>query len=364
MGNLMDYMDWRGDVTFAGSPFNEVDNIILAMTTFVDFSGIVPEELDSEPVEFSAAMKEFEKVAHERNYLGVLIPASILNIARKAASCERFMNMKLKGVVNQVDEAEQMQFAALTFILTDGTFYVAFRGTDDTLVGWKEDIRLGFKTPIPAHNRAVQYLTEAAACIGGGIRVGGHSKGGNLALWAAVYCPGEVQERILNVYNNDGPGLFPEVLEQPSFLAIADRVISFIPQSSVVGAILEQGPICRIVKSNEDGIMQHDPLSWEVLGPRFVYLEERSKFGLHFEEAIKHWIYSMSEEEKAHFAEALFSVIDSTGARTLTELNRAKIKNFGQIMKALRGLDHDSRSMMLRTILKLFGGGREVKNKA
>jgi hypothetical protein len=109
--------------------------------------------------------------------------------------------------------------------------------------------------------------------------------------------------------------------------------------------------------------MQHDPLSWEVLGPRFVYLEERSKFGKHFEEAIKHWIYSMCEEEKERFADALFSVIDSTGARTLTDLSQAKIKNFNQIMKAMRGLDKDSRSMMLRTILKLFGGGREVKDK-
>ena len=363
MGNLMDYMDWRGDVTFAGSPFNEIDNIILAMTTFVDFSGIVSPAIDSEPVEFSVAMEKFNEVADERNYLGVLIPANILDIARKAVLCERYRSIRLTGFVNQVDEAEQMQFAALTFILPDGTIYVAFRGTDDTIIGWKEDIRLGFKTPVPAHTRAVAYLAEAAACTDGGIRVGGHSKGGNLALWAAVHCPGEVQARILNVYNNDGPGLFLEVLEQPSFLAIADRVISFIPQSSVVGAILEQGPISRIVKSNEDGIMQHDPLSWEVLGPRFVYLEERSKFGKHFEEAIGHWIYSMSEEEKAHFAEALFSVIDSTGARTLTELNRARIKNFSQMMKALRGLDHDSRSMMLRTIMKLFGGSREVKNK-
>jgi hypothetical protein len=363
LSNLMDYMDWRGDVTFAGSPFSEVDNIILAMTSFVDFSGIVPPELNSKPVGFSAAMKKYARVSRERDYLGVLFPPEMLDIARRAVECERYRNIGLVGFVNQVDEAELMQFAALTFILPDDTIYVAFRGTDDTIVGWKEDIRLGFKTPISAHLRAVAYLEEAAAYIDGGIRVGGHSKGGNLAMWAAAHCPDLLQARILGVYNNDGPGILPEVLKEQSFLAIADRVVSFVPQSSIIGAILEQGPVCRIVKSNAHGIMQHDPLSWEVLGPRFVYLEERSKFGKHFEEAIKHWIYSMCEEEKERFADALFSVIDSTGARTLTDLSQAKIKNFNQIMKAMRGLDKDSRSMMLRTILKLFGGGREVKDK-
>ena len=138
----------------------------------------------------------------------------------------------------------------------------------------------------------------------------------------------------------------PEVLNEPSFLAVAERVISFVPQSSIFGAILEHGPVCRIVKSRENAIMQHNPLSWEVLGPRFVYLNEKSKFGKYVEEAVNYWLYSMSEEDKARFAGALFSVIDSTGAKTLTDLSHAKIKNFNQIMKALRGMDKVSPGMM------------------
>ncbi len=359
VSNMMDYMDWRGDVTFAGSPFNEVDNIILAMTTFVDFSGIVPPELNSKPVDFTTAMKKFAGFFGERNYLGALIPSRLLDIAKKAVECRRYQDMKLAGFVNIIDEKEQMQFAALTFILPDESIYIAFRGTDDTIVGWKEDLRLGFKTPIPAHIYAEKYINDAAAYHDGGIRVGGHSKGGNIAMWAAAHAPECVQARILKVYNNDGPGFLPEVIREQSYIAIADRIITFVPQSSIVGALLEQSPICQIIKSTETAIMQHDPLSWEVLGAHFVYLDKRSKFGRQSEEAFKGWVYSMSQEEKAKFVEILFTIIDSTGAKTLTDLNGARLKNFNLIMKAFRGLDRDSRTVVTRLLMRLLNGGRE-----
>lgn len=359
MSNIMDYMVWRGDVTFAGAPFNEIDNIILAMTTFVDFTGIVPQELSAKPVEFTTAMKKFAGYYDERNYLGAIIPSKLLDIARKAADCRRYQDIKLVGYIDIVDEAEIMQFAALTFVLPDGSIYVAFRGTDDTIIGWKEDLRLGFKTPVPAHIYAQKYFCEAASVFDGGIRTGGHSKGGNIAMWAASHCPAGVQSRIIMVYNNDGPGFLPEVMRELSYINIADRIITFVPQSSIVGAILEQSPICQIIKSNETAIMQHDPLSWEVLGPQFVYLDHRSKFGRHTEEAFKGWVYSMSQEEKAKFADILFTVIDATGARTITDLNGARLKNFGLIMKSFRGLDHDSRTVVSRLLMRLLSGGKE-----
>lgn len=355
MSNLMDYMDWRGDVSFAGSPFNEIDNIILAMTAFVDFSGIVGSCFDTPPVSFTSAMEKFETLPDEKKYLGVLIPPRILEISRRAVRCPRYSGLRLSGFVNVVDEDEQMQFAALTLILPDDSLYIAYRGTDDTIIGWKEDFRLSFITPIPAHLRAREYLTEAAAHFEGELRLGGHSKGGNLAMWAASHCGEEIQRRILRVYNNDGPGFLPEVLAEPSYSAVADRIITFLPQSSLVGAFLERGPVCKIVKSSETAILQHDPLSWEVMGTRFVYLDKRSKFGEHSEDALRKWLYSMSVTEREQFTEMLFTVIDSTGAKTLTDLNEAKVKNFNAIMKAVRSLDRDSRAMMYRVMRGLFG---------
>lgn len=363
LGNLMDYMEWRGDVSFSASPFNEVDNLILAMTTQLDFTGIISQDPGDKPVSFAAAMKAFDALPDERKYLGLLMPERFVNIPRRAARCPRFARIRLAGFVNVVDEGALMQFAALTFILPERSLYVAYRGTDDTIVGWKEDLRLSFKTPLPAHLRAAEYIRAVASSFEGRIRLGGHSKGGNLAMWAASHCEDSIQERIICVYNNDGPGFLPEVLKEPSYLAVADRIITFVPESSVVGGLLERGPVCRIIKSAEGGILQHDPLSWQLIGTRFINLEKRSRFGEHTEEALRSWLYSMNPEERESFTEMIFSIIDRTGAKTLTDLNGAKLKNFNIIMKALLTLDRDHRVKFNRLMRELLVGGKESGGK-
>ena len=357
MNNVLDYLKWRGDVPMTGSPFNEIDNIILSMTTFVDFTDIVPSDPSGEPVSFPAAMKRFDQGdAGQKNYIGAIIPASLLDIARRAAECPRFSDMLITGFDNEEHEQAQMQFAALTYLLSDGSVYVAFRGTDDTIVGWKEDVMLGFKTPIPAHIRAVEYIEKMAEARSGGIRIGGHSKGGNIAMWAAAFSSPRVRDRVIRVYNNDGPGFLPEVVSSSQYLEVADRIITFIPQSSVVGVLLEQSPHYQIIKSTQAGIMQHDPLSWEVMGARFVYLDKRSRFGIQSDENLRRWVYSMDDEQRGKFADMLFGIIDATGARTLTDLSSAKLKNFNVIMKSLRELDKDSRDMMFNALIALLGG--------
>ena len=345
-----------------GSPFNEIDNIILAMSTFVDFTGIVPADPSGEPVGFPEAMKQFNRATEgKKDYIGAIIPTSMLDVARRAAECPRFADMQVVGFVNEVDESAQMQFSALTFLLSDGSAYIAFRGTDDTIVGWKEDVMLGFKTPIPAHNRAVEYMERIASAWGGGLRLGGHSKGGNVAMWAAAFSPARVRDRVIRVYNNDGPGFLPAVIESEEYRDVADRIITFIPQSSVVGMMLEQSPHYQIIKSTQTGIMQHDPMSWEVMGSRFVYLDKRSRFGQQSDENLKKLVYSMSDEERARFADTIFGIIDSTGARTLTDLSHAKLKNFNVIMKSLRELDKPSRDTMFRALVTLLGGRPPVQ---
>lgn len=338
-----------------GAPFNEIDNIILAMSTFVDLTGIVSADPADEPVAFPAAVKQFDRGAGQSNYIGAIIPSTMLDVARQAAECPRFADMRVIGFVNEVDEQQQMQFSALTYLLSDGSVYVAFRGTDDTLVGWKEDLMLGFKTPIPAHVRAVEYMERVAASHGGGLRLGGHSKGGNVAMWAAAFSSPRVRDRIITVYNNDGPGFLPAVIDTDEYRDVAERIITFIPQSSVVGVMLEQSPHYRIIKSSQTGILQHDPMSWEVMGSRFVYLDKRSRFGEQSDENLKNLVYSMTDEERAQFAETVFSIIDSTGAKTLTDMSHAKVKSFNTMMKTIRGLDRETRDSMLRALVTLLG---------
>ena len=355
MSNIIDYMEWRGDVPLGACGFNEIDNIILSSITFVNLDGIVPRDIDAEPLSFEGAMRAFERVAGERQYLGVLQPPYLLSIARTAVKCPRYRDARLIGFVNEIDEEKRMQFGALTFLLDDGSIYVAFRGTDDTLVGWKEDMMMGFHYPIPAQTRAVEYLERVAATHTGVIRLGGHSKGGNIAMWAAAFCNADTQNRIHLTYNNDGPGFLPEVVQMEQFKNVADRIVTFVPQSSVVGMLLEQSPVCHIIKSTQIGILQHDPMSWEVKGTHFVYLEKRSKSRAQADEKTKQWLYAMEPQERQKVIETLFAVIESTGAKTLTDLSEAKLKNFSMIMKSLRSLDKETRTMMGHAMITLFG---------
>ncbi len=355
MSNIIDYMEWRGDVPLSACDFNEVDNIILSSITFVDLDGIVDSNVSGEPISFEGAMRAFERVADQRAYLGVLQPAYLLNIARTAVKCPRYCQARLAGFVNEVDEEKHMQFGALTFLLDDGSIFVAFRGTDDTLVGWKEDMMMGFHYPVPAQTRAAEYLEQVAATYRGVIRLGGHSKGGNIAMWAATFCNPDTQNRIRIAYNNDGPGFLPEVVETDRFKGMADRIVTFVPQSSVVGMMLEQSPRCHIIKSTQIGILQHDPMSWEVKGTHFVYLEKRSKGRTQADEKTKKWLYAMEPQKRQKVIETLFSVIESTGAKTLTDLSDAKLKNFSVIMKSLRSLDKETRTMMGQAMITLLG---------
>ena len=209
MANILEYLDWRGDLTLSERPFNEVDNLILAEICYLDFSGFVPAGFQTQQVTLQAAASAYF-AAHPETNMGVLVPDQIPVLVEHAAKTARFGDIRLLGYVNRIDEETQTQFSALTMLLPDGSAYVAFRGTDDTIVGWKEDFNMAFTPEIPAQKYAAEYLRQVSGTLPfRPLLVGGHSKGGNLAVYASVFCGQEVQKRILAVYNNDGPGFCP-----------------------------------------------------------------------------------------------------------------------------------------------------------
>ena len=202
MANILDYLDWRGDLQISERGFNEVDNLLLAELCYLDFGGIVPPGFDA-PVPLQEAMRRYD-VLREHESMGVLVPDQIPELGRRMAASARFSGLLLCGYENKIDDETQTQFSALTLLLPDGTAYVAFRGTDDTIVGWKEDFNLAFLPVVPAQRMAVQYLQAAAAAFSERpLRVGGHSKGGNLAVYSAVFCSEAVQNQLMQVYNNE-----------------------------------------------------------------------------------------------------------------------------------------------------------------
>ena len=377
MANLMDYLDWRGDLTLAVSPFNEVDALILAELSFVDFAGIVPPPEVGRGVRLNEAAEAFFARHGGRDVdMGVLVPDGISQMLRKLMASPRFCGMTLNGYEALLDDEVEEQFSALTIDLGNGSIYISFRGTDDTIVGWKEDLNMSFLEEIPSQKQAVDYVARIARQYPEKtLRIGGHSKGGNLAVYSAAKSSGDIQERIVAVHNNDGPGFIWDISKTPGHKRIAGRIHTVLPQTSVVGMLMEHEKHYQVVYSTYDGLYQHDGFSWQVKGTQFVHLDDFSREGKLVDEALSSWADSLNTKQREALAEALYSGFTATGAKTLSELNEEKLKSASAMLKTYKNLDRESRRMVSE-MFKIFfrlgtknfvldtqeEGGRELEN--
>ncbi len=377
MANLMDYLDWRGDLTLAVSPFNEVDALILAELSFVDFEGIVPPPELGRGLPLNAAAEAlFARHGGRDVDMGVLVPDGISQMLRKLMASPRFCGMTLNGYEALLDDEVEEQFSALTIDLGNGSIYISFRGTDDTIVGWKEDLNMSFLEEIPSQKQAVDYVARIARQYPEKtLRIGGHSKGGNLAVYSAAKSSGDIQERIVAVHNNDGPGFIWDISKTPGHKRIAGRIHTVLPQTSVVGMLMEHEKHYQVVYSTYDGLYQHDGFSWQVKGTQFVHLDDFSREGKLVDEALSSWADSLNTQQREALAEALYSVFTATGAKTLSELNEEKLKSASAMLKTYKNLDRESRRMVSE-MFKIFfrlgtknfvldtqeEGGRELEN--
>ncbi len=362
MPNIVDYLKWRGDVSIAYSPFNEVDNLILNMVAMLDLNGIVPSDMnDDESISMKdAANLFFNKTPVDEVYIGAIIPKESADVFQLMASSVRFGNMKLSRYVNNIDEKEQKQFSAITFDVGDESKYIAFRGTDDTLVGWKENLNMSFLSCIPAQAEALDYLNSVACSSSAPLRIGGHSKGGNLAVFAAMHADEAIQNRILGIYNNDGPGFKKETFNAQGYKNIRNKLRTIVPESSVVGILLEHDDNYEVVKSTAAGLMQHDGLSWQVIGNSFIYLDGLSQSSVFLDKTLKAWVDDLSEEDRREFAENLYEILSFDGAKTLTDLSASKLKSAVGMLDTIHNLDKDSKEMLKRTIYMLIKEALEV----
>lgn len=357
MADLFDYLDWRGDLTLAQAPFNEVDNLILAELSFVDFGGIVAAPGAGGAIFlWEAAEQFFARLPADRPVdMGVLVPDAIPLLLRKIADSQRFREMRLSCYVDWLDTEQAVQFSALAVETGDGLYYIAFRGTDDTLAGWKEDFHMACMEEIPAQRMAVDYLrTVARQHPRRRLRVGGHSKGGNLSVYAATFAPPSIQRRIQSVWSNDGPGFHRRLLDSAEYARIAERVVSIVPKSSVVGMLLEHDEDYVVVDSSEQGLLQHDGFSWSVLGDHFVRLDDVTRQSRINDRALKEWVRSMPLDQREKFVEGLFQVLSASGAVTLTDLKEESLKAAGAMIRAMKDMDKDTRDAVLYAVKVLI----------
>lgn len=346
MANVFDYLDWR-NLSLKNVEFNEIDGLILSCISYFPFDHLINE---SE-----------EKTLNEiyNNYIKL---NSILKMRKKEddeffpklASSKRFGNIKLTKFVSKLDEIQEKQFAVITTILPDNTIFISYRGTDDTIIALKEDLNMSYSEIIPAQLDAVNYLEEVANKYSNmKIRLGGHSKGGNLAVYAASFCKKEIQDRIINVYNNDGPGFCDKVIKSDNYKNILDRIITFIPQSSIIGRLLNHSEKTIIVKSTEMGIMQHNIYTWQLLGDKFIK-DEITSSSEFVDKTITDWLKAVNVEQRKKFIDTLFEILNATGAKTINEIENNKFETAKVILKTYKNIDEESKEILSKTLNILF----------
>lgn len=357
MGNIMDYISWRGDLSFEQSQFNEVDNLILACFSYVNLDGISA-VTKQKGIGLKKLTKEFMKL-HTMKELEAdksfirLAPFMMMEMAKSV----RFGKCVVRNYVNDIVTEAEQQFAAMEIVLEDGTSYVSFRGTDDTIIGWKEDFNLSTGV-VPAQKRAIEYLQKISEHTDGMLRVGGHSKGGNLAIYGSVMCK-SAHEKILKIYSNDGPGFSREFQELPETKEMMPKIIRIIPEYSIIGTLLEHEKEPVIVASSSKGLLQHDGFSWEVQGPALVRRDSLNKTALRFIEILHKWIDGMDMEQKRLLIEDLFATLQASGYENLSEVQSGGLKSLAAMVKRVEKFAPESRGMMQELLTAICGGWLE-----
>lgn len=355
MAGLFDYLLWRGDLSAQSSPLNEVDYMILSRITYLPFE-LVMEQGDMNGALTDELCMKMSKLPDIQEKMVFKDDAKLMELLTDSP---RFGKLRVIGCVNQLDDVSQTQFSAVTIELEKGKYYIGFRGTDNTLVGWKEDFNMALIYPVPAQRLALRYLEKIASEVSGSFIVGGHSKGGNLAVYASALCPMEIQNRIKAIYNFDGPGFNDEFLQSEGFGRIWDRVFTYVPQSSVIGMLFGNDCNYTIVKSSRyGGLLQHDTYSWDIERDRFIHLETVDGGSKAIDYAVKEWIGNMNYEQRELFIDTIYTVLSETNAHTFKEMGENWFFSAGAVLKSLKNLDEGTRKAVMGALRALVKSTR------
>lgn len=345
MGIIFDYLDQVAYDSIYDTPFNELDMLMLTELTYLPFDQIVSDQMSPD-----CTCRLFEAAEKAPQDLSMLVTKNRLKLLEKVASSTRFKNIRLMGYVNDIDPDVQKQFAAMIFKIKPDSYVLTFRGTDDSIIGWKEDFHMTYMDQVPAQKTAVNYLRKAMDALPGQFILTGHSKGGNLASYAASQIEPEYQERIQSIYSYDAPGLNHSVITSQGYQTISDKIKRYIPQGSIVGMMLETPKQAQIVKSTAiGGLAQHDTFSWQISDQTFVLLDNLNPDSLQVDKTLKNWVDSVSDEELKDFFDLFFGLILDAGISSINDLT--KLENFNKILAVFENanaLTDEERDMLTR----------------
>ena len=345
MGIIFDYLDQVAYDSIYDTPFNELDMLMLTEITYLPFDQIVSDQISPD-----CTCRLFEAAEKMPQDLSMLVTKNRLKLLEKIASSTRFKNIKLMGYVNDIDPDVQKQFAAMIFKIKPETYVLTFRGTDDSIIGWKEDFHMTYMDQVPAQKTAINYLRKAMDTLSGQFILTGHSKGGNLASYAASQIEPEYQERIQSIYSYDAPGLNHSVITSQGYQTISEKIKRYIPQGSIVGMMLETPKQAQIVKSTAiGGLAQHDTFSWQISDQTFVLLDNLNPDSLQVDKTLKNWVDSVSDDELKDFFDLFFGLILDAGISSINDLT--KLENFNKILAVFENanaLTDEERDMLTR----------------
>ena len=320
MADMLDYIRWRGDLPFTVSPPNEVDAVIFSTLSYIPFRGRTVSHPE-EAIPFSEAVEEFFSYPEPPNYIRA---QRDLDLLKAAGESVRFGNTRITEYRPKFIKEQDTQFAGVTFLLDDGSLFVTFRGTDNTLVGWKEDLSMSFRSVIPSQALAKQYLQDVLMTHSGPVRVSGHSKGGNVAVYAVSQSAPVIRDRVLEVYNQDGPGFSAEFLEDPGYRSILPKIRTYLPQGSMIGVVLYRAEPVIIVQSHETGIMQHDPFSWNICGTAITRMDALNANSRFFRLTMENWLAGFDMDDRVRLVNMLYDLLTSGDVEVMDDILQPK----------------------------------------
>ncbi len=371
MSGTEEFIKNYGDVTFEEMPFCDADNVALCSAFYMPLDKVVSPDFDEEPRDFKEVSETmFEYMGSKHKALGIMITKMSSITMMNMAHTARYENVKVVACreVFQTDPA--VQFGAATFILPDGTLVIPFRGTDDTIAGWKEDFDLFLKKGIPSHQIAVDYLEEAAKKFSGDIIVCGHSKGGNVALYAALNCSQEVRNRLKLVYNNDGPGFIDySFLSSDAYKELLPKYRHFVPDSSMIGMLLAHDDDYTVIKSSRHiGALQHDLATWQLDGAEMETASALTKQGRFYDLGLSRFIYRIGDEQREVVDKVFSDLIAATGELSLTGFVKNLIPAIDGAVKKWKDIDESTKESFKDafkgTGMLLIGTAKAVKEEA
>ncbi len=334
MKNFLDYLQ-DNNKTFKESSFNSIDSLILAYLSYFHFPNTLTRLKDLD-------ISKTTKVEKNREFI------------KRVITSNRYKDIESCFYVEDTNDLIEKQFSAVTFLLPNNTMYISFRGTDSTLTGWKEDFNMAFMLPVPAQKEALNYVEKVTKLIPRKFYIGGHSKGGNLAVYAGCNLSNNLSTRIIKIYSHDGPGFIKEFLTTSNYQNIKDKIEKIVPSSSIIGMLLYTNENYKIIKSSARGILEHDPFSWLVEDNNFIILKDLSDGTIYTNKVINDFLSSLSKKEREIFIDSLFTVLKSTGLTTLDEISKNFISKLPNILIAIYKLDDVNKKYILKTIKSLI----------